>query len=90
VVVTPPTARATRTWLPRWTGEPFATRPQRRAKSADHTNELCRAYGEIRRIQKAAREGKPIDKPRWPMIILRSPKGWTGPPSEHGKQLLNK
>ncbi|GAA5851642.1 hypothetical protein JCM8547_001161 [Rhodosporidiobolus lusitaniae] len=47
------------------------------------------AYGEIRKIQKAAREGKPIDKPRWPMIILRSPKGWTGPASEHGKQLLN-
>ncbi|GAA6005738.1 hypothetical protein JCM11491_003990 [Sporobolomyces phaffii] len=48
------------------------------------------AYDEIRKIQKAAREGgKPIDKPRWPMIILRSPKGWTGPPSEHGKQLLN-
>ncbi|GJN91069.1 hypothetical protein Rhopal_004084-T1 [Rhodotorula paludigena] len=47
------------------------------------------AYGEIRKIQKAAREGKPIDKPRWPMIILRSPKGWTGPASENGKQLLN-
>ncbi|GAA5828193.1 hypothetical protein JCM5353_003885 [Sporobolomyces roseus] len=47
------------------------------------------AYDEIRKIQKAAREGKPIDKPRFPMIILRSPKGWTGPASEHGKQLLN-
>ncbi|BGP40709.1 hypothetical protein JCM10449v2_004671 [Rhodotorula kratochvilovae] len=47
------------------------------------------AYGEIRKIQDAARSGKPIDKPRWPMIILRSPKGWTGPASEHGKQLLN-
>ncbi|GAA5902138.1 hypothetical protein JCM5296_006613 [Sporobolomyces johnsonii] len=47
------------------------------------------AYSEIRKIQKAARSGKPIDKPRWPLLILRSPKGWTGPPSEHGKQLLN-
>lgn len=48
------------------------------------------AYAEIRKIQKAARSGKPIDKPRWPLIILRSPKGWTGPLSEHGKQLLNR
>jgi len=47
------------------------------------------AYGEIRKIQEAARGGKPIDKPRFPMIILRTPKGWTGPASEHGKQLLN-
>ncbi|CED84556.1 phosphoketolase [Phaffia rhodozyma] len=37
------------------------------------------AYGEIQRIQKAARGGNPITKPRWPLIILRSPKGWTGP-----------
>ncbi|GAA6032456.1 hypothetical protein JCM8097_008187, partial [Rhodosporidiobolus ruineniae] len=48
------------------------------------------AYSEIRNIQKAARTGdKPLEKPRWPMIILRSPKGWTGPSSEEGKQLLN-
>lgn len=33
------------------------------------------AYDEIRKIQKAAREDKkPIVKPRWPMIILRTPK----------------
>ncbi|KAL2690148.1 hypothetical protein Neosp_004216 [[Neocosmospora] mangrovei] len=37
------------------------------------------AISEIRSIQGAAREGKPIAKPRWPMIILRTPKGWTGP-----------
>jgi len=36
------------------------------------------AYQEIRRIQQAARTGNPISKPRWPMIILRSLKGWTG------------
>ena len=34
---------------------------------------------EIRRIQQEARtSGKP-DRARWPMIVLRSPKGWTGP-----------
>ncbi|KAL7935184.1 XFP N-terminal domain-containing protein [Trichoderma chlorosporum] len=37
------------------------------------------AISEIKRIQNAAREGSPITKPRWPMIILRTPKGWTGP-----------
>ncbi|KWU44041.1 phosphoketolase [Rhodotorula sp. JG-1b] len=63
--------------------------PADRACHEDMAASMDWAYGEIRRIQKAAREGKPIDKPRWPMIILRSPKGWTGPPSEHGKQLLN-
>jgi xylulose-5-phosphate/fructose-6-phosphate phosphoketolase len=35
----------------------------------------------IARIQKDARAGKPIDpaRTRWPMIVLRTPKGWTGP-----------
>ena len=33
----------------------------------------------IRRIQTAARTNGVTDRPRWPMIILRSPKGWTGP-----------
>ena len=34
------------------------------------------AIGEIKKIQSAARSGKPIMKPRWPMIILRTPKVW--------------
>jgi xylulose-5-phosphate/fructose-6-phosphate phosphoketolase len=35
---------------------------------------------EIRRIQKAAREADgPVTRPRWPMVVLRSPKGWSGP-----------
>ena len=42
---------------------------------------------EIRAIQRRAREGGPDpERPRWPMIILRSPKGWTGPRSVDGKQ----
>jgi xylulose-5-phosphate/fructose-6-phosphate phosphoketolase len=36
------------------------------------------AYQEIRRIQQAARSGYPIAQPRWPVILLRSLKGWTG------------
>ncbi|KAL0954571.1 hypothetical protein HGRIS_003531 [Hohenbuehelia grisea] len=43
------------------------------------------ALGEIRKIQKAARSGKPIVKPRWPVLILRTPKGWSGPKSFHGE-----
>jgi xylulose-5-phosphate/fructose-6-phosphate phosphoketolase len=33
----------------------------------------------IRTIQHEARSGKVQERPRWPMIVLRSPKGWTGP-----------
>ncbi|KAK4675958.1 hypothetical protein QC764_507800 [Podospora pseudoanserina] len=43
------------------------------------------ALGEIRKIQKAAREGRAVVKPRWPMIVLRTPKGWTGPKEVDGK-----
>ena len=37
------------------------------------------AIEEIRDIQRAARNGKSTVRPRWPLIVLRSPKGWTGP-----------
>jgi xylulose-5-phosphate/fructose-6-phosphate phosphoketolase len=43
------------------------------------------ALGEISRIQHAARSGNPIVKPRWPMLILRTPKGWSGPKELHGE-----
>ncbi len=33
----------------------------------------------IRDIQQRARSGGPTTRPRWPMIVLNSPKGWTGP-----------
>jgi xylulose-5-phosphate/fructose-6-phosphate phosphoketolase len=42
------------------------------------TIETC--ITQIRQIQSDARSSpQPPDRPRWPMIILRSPKGWTGP-----------
>jgi len=41
--------------------------------------------GEITRIQKAAREEGVTERPRWPMIVLRTPKGWTGPKEIDGK-----
>jgi xylulose-5-phosphate/fructose-6-phosphate phosphoketolase len=34
---------------------------------------------EIRAIQEEARDRGSLSRPRWPMIVLRSPKGWTGP-----------
>ncbi len=40
----------------------------------------------IQRIQKVARKGNKTTRPRWPMIIFRSPKGWTGPKKIDGKQ----
>jgi len=44
---------------------------------------------QIRAIQFEARStGKP-DRPRWPMIILRSPKGWTGPKEVDGHKVEN-
>ena len=36
------------------------------------------AYHEIRRIQQSARSGNPISKPRWPVLLMRSLKGWGG------------
>ncbi len=41
---------------------------------------LAEAYGKIRAIQDAARGGTwDGEMPRWPMIVMRTPKGWTGP-----------
>jgi xylulose-5-phosphate/fructose-6-phosphate phosphoketolase len=39
---------------------------------------------EIQAIQNNARTGGIVRRPRWPMIILRSPKGWTGPKEVDG------
>ncbi len=41
---------------------------------------------EIRGIQAKARSNGEIVRPQWPMIILRSPKGWTGPKEVDGKK----
>jgi xylulose-5-phosphate/fructose-6-phosphate phosphoketolase len=46
---------------------------------------LDTAVGEIQRIQRDVRKNGFKERPRWPMIILRSPKGWTGPKVVDGK-----
>ncbi|HEU4708224.1 MAG TPA: phosphoketolase family protein [Methylophilaceae bacterium] len=56
---------------------------------------LDTVLGKIRAIQREARAGKKQqptagvhpEYPHWPMIILRSPKGWTGPKTLDGKQV---
>src|ERR1700692_4736358 len=45
------------------------------------------AIEDIRRMQKNARDNKDTIRPRWPMIVLRSPKGWTGPKVVDGLQV---
>ncbi len=45
---------------------------------------LDRALDEIAGIQRAARNGGADGRPRWPMIVLRTPKGWTGPKEVDG------
>jgi len=41
----------------------------------------------IRAIQEQARSSNKPDRPRWPMIVLRSPKGWTGPKKVDGHRV---
>jgi xylulose-5-phosphate/fructose-6-phosphate phosphoketolase len=48
---------------------------------------LDRAIEEIRRIQANARQNNDASRPRWPMIVLRSPKGWTGPKIVDGLEI---
>ncbi|MEB0059925.1 phosphoketolase family protein [Variovorax sp. LG9.2] len=40
---------------------------------------MDQAIADIQRFQTSARGTKVASRPRWPMIVLRSPKGWTGP-----------
>ncbi len=42
---------------------------------------------EIRAIQKNARANNDATRPMWPMIILKTPKGWTGPKTVDGQQI---
>ena len=47
---------------------------------------LDAALDEIAAIQEAARERGERRRPRWPMIVLRTPKGWTGPREVDGSR----
>ena len=45
---------------------------------------LDTVFDEIRAIQQDARQGHTSSRPKWPMIILKTPKGWTGPKEVDG------
>ncbi|MFI5456269.1 MAG: phosphoketolase [Isosphaerales bacterium] len=45
---------------------------------------LDKVVADIRRIQTDARERGVTERPRWPMIVLKTPKGWTGPKEVDG------
>ena len=49
---------------------------------------LDKVFAEIRQIQQDARTNGFTLRPRWPMIVLRTPKGWTGPKEVDGKQVV--
>ncbi len=46
---------------------------------------LDKCVRDIRLAQKRAREDGIVERPRWPMIVFRSPKGWTGVKEANGK-----
>ena len=50
---------------------------------------LERCILEIRSIQQQARDSGNPGRPHWPMIVLRSPKGWTGPKEVEGHKVEN-
>ncbi|HSP16534.1 MAG TPA: phosphoketolase family protein [Thermoanaerobaculia bacterium] len=50
---------------------------------------LDSVFDDIRTIQSSARKNGFTERPMWPMIVLRSPKGWTGPKEVDGKPTEN-
>jgi xylulose-5-phosphate/fructose-6-phosphate phosphoketolase len=51
---------------------------------------LDEVLDEVAEIQRNARESEgDVERPRWPMIVLRTPKGWTGPKEIDGQQVEN-
>ena len=48
---------------------------------------LDMVIGQIQTIQLNARSNADLTRPRWPMIVLKSPKGWTGPKWVDGQQI---
>ncbi|KAA0973196.1 phosphoketolase family protein [Paeniglutamicibacter gangotriensis] len=53
----------------------------------DFARALDACLNEIQEIKRAAQEEGATERPRWPMVVLRSPKGWTGPAEVDGKKV---
>jgi xylulose-5-phosphate/fructose-6-phosphate phosphoketolase len=75
-------------WLLRGHGyDPFfvvGDDPARVHAALAETLDAC--HDRIREIQQSARAGA-LGRPRWPLIVLRTPKGWTGPQTVDGVQV---
>lgn len=56
--------------------------PEKMHQAFARTLDAC--LDEIGEIKRSARDDGRTDRPRWPMIVLRSPKGWTGPAEVDG------
>lgn len=57
-------------------------------KPVDYHNKMAAALDEcIRAIRQIKSESDSIDRPLWPMIILKTPKGWTGPKEVNNKKI---
>jgi xylulose-5-phosphate/fructose-6-phosphate phosphoketolase len=69
-------------WAP-WFVEGHEPKPMHQRMAAT----LDRVIEEIRRIQREARRSGGAGRPRWPMIVLVTPKGWTGPGVVDGQQV---
>lgn len=50
-------------------------------------NTIDAVIEEIKQIQEHARKTKDAARPVWPMIVLKTPKGWTGPKQVDGKKI---
>jgi xylulose-5-phosphate/fructose-6-phosphate phosphoketolase len=69
-------------WTPHFVeGDDPATMHQQMAATLD------RCLAEIRAIQGEARRSGQATRAHWPMIVLRTPKGWTGPESVDGRKV---
>ncbi len=69
-------------WTPFYVeGDDPMTMHQLMATALDHV------IADIKRIQSNARNNHDTTRPRWPMIVLKSPKGWTGPTMVDGVQV---
>src|SRR5438270_352983 len=53
----------------------------------DMARTLDTCYAKIRSYQEEARQHGFTERPAWPVIVLRSPKGWTGPKEVNGRQV---
>jgi xylulose-5-phosphate/fructose-6-phosphate phosphoketolase len=65
--------------------EPYERHLDPRTMHQKLASTLDTCMDEIKSIQERARQGGVTERPRWPMIIFRTPKGWTGPDIVDGK-----